>query len=680
MNRKFIGNIDCSIKAPLWFTFSLLGLSGFILAPSVRADAVTLDTLVVTGEKIEKSIKDTSTAVTVFTEDRVDSGDFSVTQEVVTQTPNVVTDSFGNISIRGMSGGGAANGGAALITGSRARVTTVIDGSTQDWSGYNFTPEFLWDVRQVEVLRGPQSTAQGPSAIAGAVVITTNDPVFKKEAALRTGLESYKNGNLKYQLSAMTSGPIIDETLAYRLAIHGNKGEGWLNYEAADFNVPDLDESESLNVRGKLLWLPSSLPNLSAKMTLTHHKNEGEHASFASNTDEGIRTQTLDITSAAARLQDSEETAAALDIDYQISEGITSVLHLNHIRSDIYANGYMASNVFNYDIDQKSTAIENRVVLNRPSSAVTGVIGLFAARKTSSIFATQGPVTIDTDYTTNTTAAFGEGTYAFSPSTSATVGLRIENEKIDKTGSLLASGPLQQDSDETYYLPKLGLMQGVSDSTTLGFTVRKGYSPGGSGITFDGDVYTYDSEEVTSYELSSKSEFGEGAALYASLFYNKYDDYQALSGLALFNVDQSHIYGAELEASIWPTNSLELTGSVGILKSKIDAHDTFEGNELPSVPDSNLRIGLTQFIGNAWSVGADISYVGKYYSELDNDHSAKVGDVVITDLRAQYQKGDFTVDAYVKNLADEHAVYYRVGALATVGQTRTVGLSMTYRM
>lgn len=672
---------------------SIIGINGMIASSAVSAEETNLDTVVITGEKIDKSIKETTTAVTVITEEQLESGETNQARDVATQAPNVIMDSsFSSIAIRGLSGGGAATGGAALVTGSRARVTTVVDGASQDWSGYNFTPSNLWDVKQVEVLRGPQSTTQGASAIGGAVVIRTNDPTFESEAAVRAGLESYKNGNLKYNVAAMSSGALVEDELAYRIAIDNTQGEGWIDYETGSYDVPNLSESESLNIRGKLLWEPTDTPELSAKLTVNHRKNTGEHTGFVSNTDDGIASQTLDISSAIARVQDSSENSFAIDVDYKLNPGLTNSLHLGQIDSDIYADGYQTSYVSTYDIAQKSTALENRMLFNSSESNLTGVLGVYVANKDSSIEALQilqtprgtASVPVDTDYTTDTTAAYGEGTYALSLKTNAIVGLRVENESIDKSGSLSGNGPFDQNSDKTYYLPKLGLTHAISDSTTLGASLRKGYSPGGAGVDVFGTVSSFDSEEVTSVEFSSKSNFGKGTTLNANVFYNDYTDYQTPSNtFAILNVDSAHTYGVEVEGTTWATQNLELKGSIGLLQSEVDKDSTTstnEGNQLPNAPESNLRIGFTQFIGSSWSVGADVTYVGEYYSDLANSDTTTAGDVTITDVRTQYVMGDLTINGYVKNLTDEDAVYYRTGSLATAAQTRTIGLSALYRM
>ncbi|AEF53276.1 TonB-dependent receptor [Marinomonas posidonica] len=674
------------IRAHSSYKLSVVALSimSAMMTQPLFAAEVDLDTIVITGEKMDKTLKDTITAVTVMTSDELETGETKQAKDIATQAPNVIPGSFGNINIRGISGGGAATGGLALITGSRARVATVVDGMSQDWSGYNFSPIGLWDAQQVEVLRGPQSTAQGASAIAGALVINTNDPTFENDAAVQVGLESYKNGNLKYNLAAMTSGAIMEDELAYRIAMDETKGEGWLNYDTNGYDdTPNLSESESLNIRGKLLWQPASLPELSAKLTVNHHKNKGEHIRFASNTEEGIDSQTLTLGSGTiSRQQDSTDKSIALDVDYQLKSGLTNSLHVSHSNSDLYADGYSVATATNtYDIQQDTSSLENRLIFNDQESNWAGVLGLYASSKDSVIDATQGILNIDTRYTTNTTAAYGETTYALSNLTQASLGLRIEHEDVDKTGSFFGRSDVNQDLDQTHYLPKIGLTHAMSDSTTLGASIRKGYSPSGTGInTSTNEAYEFDSETVTAYEVSSKSVFDNGTRISANLFYNDYTDYQAASGFTVVNVEAAHTYGVELETSTWLTNDVELHGSIGLLRTEIDKNDGNKGNQLSGAPETNIGLGFTQYVGDNWSFGGDANYVGQYYSTLDNSADSEVGNHTVFDARAQYLLGDLTITGYVKNLTNEDLVYYREGTVATVGQTRTIGISALYHL
>lgn len=670
---------------------SIIAINSSIISSPVHAEAIQLDSIIITGEKMDKSIKDTTTAVTVISEEDIEGTSASSVLDLVTQSPNVISDTFGNISIRGLSGGGAATGGTGMTTGSRARVSTVVDDVAQDWFGYNYTPSRVWDVEQTEVLRGPQSTVQGASAIGGALIVNTNDPTFEHEAAVRLGLESYENDNLKYNLAAMSSGALIEDELAYRIALDTTQGEGWLNYDTSDYigDTPNLSDSENLNVRGKVLWEPSDIPELSAKLTVNHTKSEGEFLNFVSNTDEAIENETVDLNGTESRQQDSTVNSFSADIDYKLNSAITNSLHINHSHSDIYADGYLYSSYFGsnfnyeYTVDQTRTSIEDRLLFTPSDSELTGVVGLLFSSNDAAIASTQN--SLETDYTTVTTALYGEGSYAVSNKAKAIIGLRLENEDTDKTGSYNTSGEINDDINETYLLPKLAMTYAVSDSTTLGASIRQGYNSGGTGIgLYTSSAYSFDSEEVTTVEFSSKSQFQNGATVSANLFYNDYRDYQAANAVYdIVNVDEATTYGVELEASAWLTDNLEVRGSVGLLQSEIDKYtdtSSYEGNDLSSAPETNINVGFTQYIGTDWSIGADAMYVGEYYSDLSNSDSNLAGDYTVINLNTQYTLGDLTINAYVSNLTDEAAIYFRSAYLAMVGQSRTIGINATYRM
>jgi len=677
MNRSLSDIKISSSNRKCLLALAIIGSTPF--PAMANADTEVVETYIVTGEKIDKDIKDVTTAITFISEEQLESGEYNQAKETAVLAPNVIASSFSNISIRGISGGGAATGGLAYLTGARARVVTVVDGVTQDYSGYNFNPVTLWDVQQLEVLRGPQSTAQGSSAIGGALVINTKDPTFYSEAAVRGGIEHYKNGNTKYNLGVMSSGALLEDELAYRVVIDGSSGEGWLNYDTNGYDTPNLSESESLNARGKLLWEPENIPALSAKLTLNYSKNEGEHANFASNTDEGIDSKTFTLNGTnEVRLQDSKADSIAVDVDYQINDGVTNSFHISRASSDIHDDAYSTGNT--YDINNETYSLENRLLFNEGDADLTGVIGLFFSRKDASLSTSN--FNIMTEYQTTTSAIYGEGTYSLSDKSRVVTGLRIENEDSDKTSSTFFSGGSSKQSDsETYYLPKLSLLHDILDSTTIGATASKGYSPSGVGISFFGEEYSYDSETVSTFELSSKSLFAGGSSLNANLFYNDYKNYQAgTSSFTIENVDKSHTYGLEIEGITWIGERLELRSAIGLLESKIDEDSAYQGNELTNAPNTNVSLGFTQYLGDRWSFGADAMYVGEYYSDLENADDSTAGDYTLLDARASYNFGDVTINAYIKNLTDEDAVYYRAGALASVGQSRTIGINAIYRM
>ncbi len=683
-------SVESMRKTSLSLAISAI-LGGYVVihAPRVSAeDQGKTETIVVVGENIDKSLKETTSGVSVFTEDQYENGETQNLNDLATVAPNVTTSGFGAISIRGIDGTGAATGGYALYSGARARVTTVIDGIAQSWSGYGYTPSKLWDSKQVEVLKGPQSTNLGTNAIGGALVVSTNDPSYQREAAVRVGLESYKNGNMKNHMAVMANAPIIEDELAFRLAIDGTKGEGWMNYDTSEVDLDDgvdIDDSENINGRFKLLWEPAAIPGLSAKLTANVHDYEGEFLNWAN--DENYTDQTLTLGARSnVRLQDSTIRSLAADIDYELTAGITNSFHISYLISDVEFQQYPTAMTVTSDKD--NFTVENRLTFQQPDARLSGVLGLYYSDEDTDLYVSsrfEGP-----DNTT-TSAVFGEMTYALTDSVRLVGGARYEHEQVDRSMDFASSSvsDFDQDTSESIFLPKVGLSVDLTDNTTWSASVRQGYNPGSAMVTLDTyEYYTYDKETVWAYETGLRSEW-DNAEASVNVFYNDYTDYQAMVSesegslyYVIDNIDSAHTYGIELAGSVWAMDSLQLRGSLGLMDSEIDSDDAAEdGAELPNAPKTNASLGFTQYLGEHFSFGSDVTYVGKYYSDLDNTDDYKAGDYTTVNARLQYEYGDFTIDGYVTNLTNEDIVYYNnAGTRASVGQTRTVGLNLTYRM
>ncbi len=654
-----------------------------------------MDTITVIGEKTNKDLKHTTTAVTVIDSEQFENGQYKKLNDVVTIAPNVVSEGFGSVTIRGISGTGASTGQYAYLTGSRSRVATIVDGVTQRWTGYGYSPSGLWDVKSVEVLRGPQSTSQGTNAIGGALVSTTNDPSYEYEAAIRGGLENYENGNFKNHLAVMANAPIIDNELALRIAIDRTEGEGWLNYAQETDQLdsgPDVNDSENLNIRTKLLWEPSAIPGLSSKLTYNYHKYEGEFLTWVNDSDDNYGSQTLTLMESSqngnTRLQDTEIHTVALDINYDFDNGISNLTHVDYQLDHITFYQYPLNKT---QLDNKLYTFEfdDRISFAIPGSAWSGMTGLYFSHEKNDFDIdnqVNGWTSFSSRAKSQVSAIYGETTYAMTDRWNLIGGARLENNTIDRDMVYAPKGTaydLNQDDNETVFLPKVGMTYDITDSTTVGGNVRRGYNAGGAGLVMSTDeYYSYDKETVIAYEMTAKTQFGTRASLVTNLFYNDYDGYQAQSDSKIVNVDSSHTYGLELEGTFWATNDLMLRGSAGLLNSKVDANSSTTGDELPYAPHTNFSLGFTQYINDYFSFGADGKYVGEYYSDLDNDSDYKAGDYLTADAHLSFNWGNFTIDSYIKNLANADIVLLKSSSpeRASVGQTRTYGLNVTYRM
>jgi len=103
------------------------------------------------------------------------------------------------------------------------------------------------DIDRIEVLRGPQGTLFGKNSTAGAIHIITRAPTFDWQAQ---GEASHGEFNF-FQARAAVSGPIVADTLAFRLSGLATRRNGVLHNVTTGRDQNNLDNR---SVRGQLLW------------------------------------------------------------------------------------------------------------------------------------------------------------------------------------------------------------------------------------------------------------------------------------------------------------------------------------------------------------------------------------------------------------------------------------------
>lgn len=142
-----------------------------LMADANRSPSAT--ELLVTGEKLTRRVGKTFSSVRVVTGDDADEQDLLNIYDVLDRTPNVVID--GNrttFSIRGVDAFNVSGSGEGPMA------SVYVDGATLPRLALASGPLDIFDVAQVEIFRGSQSTIQGRNSLAGAVIISTADPSF----------------------------------------------------------------------------------------------------------------------------------------------------------------------------------------------------------------------------------------------------------------------------------------------------------------------------------------------------------------------------------------------------------------------------------------------------------------------------------------------------------------------
>ncbi|MFC7419017.1 TonB-dependent receptor domain-containing protein [Iodobacter arcticus] len=649
------------------------------------ANTAYLAPVTVTGEKINRSMQETTTAITVLNGADLDKGHVTSIYEVGNRAPNVNINGAGGINIRGVEGTGPATGIFSFISGARPRVSTSVDGAPETWSGQQYVDFGMWDVEQVEILRGPQSTTQGRNTIGGAVVVNTKNPTSSWEGAVRAGYENEAGRTLG---AAMISGPIVQDELAFRLAAEGIKGKGFVEYPG---DWPwDPSDFKRQNIRAKLLWTPSNMPDFSAKLTVSQRDQEGEFLNRINSANHSDRTYSKLNSRVNTRTQDSSKTTANIDLEYKISEALNS--HLLYSRGKYRASfKETGADRFQLQMDENSNTLESRLVYDPQGGSVTALAGLYYYDRHQDLSASPYSAGFFGTDKVDTLAFFGESTIALNSSFDLNIGGRIERESQKRNVLGWPSTPnealIKTDITETMFLPKIGVIYKATPETSFGLTYREGYTPGAGSINYDDNkFYEYGKEEVSTIELSSRSSFlDKRLALNANLFYNRYKDYQALLNNYFTNIPKAESYGVEVSADASVNSSLKLFASLGLLSTKITESNTrstsVEGNRFGYAAPVSASFGFKQQFDAGFFVNGDISHTGEYYSDLNNSETLKAGDYTLANLQVGYDKGNYAVRAYIKNLFNSDVIY-RKGSRnneADAGAPRTVGVTVDYR-
>ncbi|MEO1039549.1 MAG: TonB-dependent receptor [Pseudomonadota bacterium] len=219
---------------------------------------VTVDVITVTGEKIERDLQDTVTSVGIVTGDQLSNDGIVTLGDAFDYIANVnLNASEQGFSIRGIPFDNLLGAGSSPLAQIYVDDVTLGDQTTR------FNADTIWDIAQVEVLRGAQSTVQGRNALAGAVIIRTNNPSYEPEGQLRI-LGTTWDGGDAYTIGAAYGGPIIDDQLAFRVSAERRESDGFVSNpvrgeDGADFN-------DQWQLRGKLLW--DITPDISSLLTV----------------------------------------------------------------------------------------------------------------------------------------------------------------------------------------------------------------------------------------------------------------------------------------------------------------------------------------------------------------------------------------------------------------------------
>lgn len=209
-----------------------------------QSENSALEEVVVTARKRDETFLNVPVSINVFTEQMIQSAGIERPADYIALVPNmtlVETQNSGTsfVVLRGIS----------QARNSEPSVAVLVDGVLET-NPAEFNQE-LFDIRQIEVLKGPQGALYGRNAIGGAIIIRTREPSDEFEGTAKVG---YGNGNSS-RAQVAVSGPLNEaKTLKYRAALNFYNTDGFLENT---YLQQKADPARDYSGRLRLLFRPN---------------------------------------------------------------------------------------------------------------------------------------------------------------------------------------------------------------------------------------------------------------------------------------------------------------------------------------------------------------------------------------------------------------------------------------
>ena len=675
MNSRFI-------RTPLTIALATI-------ATTTYANDIALTPVTVEADFRQTDVQQIPEAVTVVSSDDISASSAEHLEQVLSFAPNVNFSS------------GASRGRFYQIRGIGERsqfidpvnpsVGLVIDGIDMTGLGGAAT---LFDVQQVEILRGPQGTRFGANALAGMINIRSNDPTKENEGYLSARAGNYD----RYGLGGAVSGSLGDNAQG-RLAVQGFQSDGYVDNIWLDRD--DTNNIDEVIARGKLAFQLSDDTDLGITYLYADIDN-GYDAFSLDNTrktysnEPGTDAQdtnaiALNLNSALSNAVQMETvlTGSWSDVEYSYDEDWAYGEYTWLPDDPTYTpdpcdvsqgpcladfDGYSSFDQYLRDYDRQSADVR---LLSGPDGRIFGdstdwVAGVYVMQRNEDLTRNY---TYDPQFTselkTTSLAGYGEFDSSLSSSLRLIAGMRIEHWSND----FADSNGLKDSTDETMVGGKITLEALLAMDHLAYGSLARGYKSGGvnSEPVIEDQFRTFKTELNHSIEIGLKSAWlANDIKTRLAVFYIDRKNQQIKNSFSYMddgapkfkdyigNTDNGKNYGFELESDWDVTDRLNWEVSYGYLITKIGAYTykseyygTFEqdGRQQAHAPQYSAATAITYGLTDALSVRLGTETKDAFY--FSDSHNLKSKAYVLWNARLAYDKKDYSLALYGRNLTDQ---------------------------
>lgn len=225
----------------------LLASTAISMGSAMPAWAQGTDDIIVTARRVEERLLDVPISISVLNQEQLNNNNVANMKDLAAYTPGLQINSrYGsdstNFSIRGFT----QEQRTYATVGTYFADVVAPRGSGATFGGDGAGPGALFDLQNVQVLKGPQGTLQGRNSTGGAVLLVPRKPTGKFEGYVEGSVGDYE----MRRIQAVVNVPVM-ESLRLRFGVDrqtrdgylknigrvgdgafGNKGMGNVNYTA----------------------------------------------------------------------------------------------------------------------------------------------------------------------------------------------------------------------------------------------------------------------------------------------------------------------------------------------------------------------------------------------------------------------------------------------------------------
>jgi len=698
---KIVLPARASVYALAISSMSFASFAAAQAAPSAATSKPVLDEIVV-SEFRPTLATDVSTSLTQLNQGTIEDYSLQHFEELIQLVPNMSFSGEGSraryFQLRGIGEleqyEGAPNPSVGFI---------VDDIDLSDVGGISNT----FDLQQVDVLRGPQGTRFGGSALAGLVYAETANPTVEPSVNAEVLVGNDDQFGIGAAVGGSLGSNVQGRLSAYQYQANGFRDNNFLGRD-------DTNGRDELNLRGKLLWQIGN--DWEAKFSALYADFSNGYDAFV--IDNGRNTfsdkpgEDLQQTSAGS-LKFSGPLGNAVDFVSITSVAETDVLF--SFDADWGNNeGYWGPYVYDFFASndrERSSATQEFRLLSADDARIFGdstawLIGVYGRSLDENndenltgvyddsvdggaAFCPGGcfdRTRLQSEFDSTNLAVFGKLETQLSERWVLTTGLRVERWEADYVDSFvdLQNSPNTSVSnrfnpDETMWGGDVTLRFNVTEDSQIYALVARGYKAGGFNPSLarvalppGGQVTTadilYDPEYLLNYEIGYKGLWLDGSLVAdVSVFYMDRNDMQIKSSaqqtpgdpfsfIFITSNGAGSSFGLETSLTWQFAENWQVFSALGLLDTKVESYkfatqEPLIGREFANAPPYTFNVGTSYRNGDGWFGRVDVLGRGAFYYDYSHNRKSSASETVNLKLGKEWER--WSVYAWGRNILNE---------------------------